>query len=359
MASESKRTKTTFVYNGQVEVPKDVISVEFDPSVTEVPCSAFYGCTALRHLVLNEGLRIIREYAFEGCKYLERLELPASMVEIGRGAFRYCHDLREMLLNEGLETIGWGAFEYCKSLESIKLPSTIIEIRGEAFSGCSALSYVLLNNGLQKIGKEAFLGCESLKSIEVPSTVIEIGSEAFMCCRSLTELLLNEGLQMIGEDAFHQCESLQYAKFPSISMRLGSIACDRGRSDISHEIDDNLDIEVVDGEFLIDCHPLRGWRSWNSFRESLNRILRLMTYYELKEATTIFELALWKSKVSEGSNIGDANRCACRIEVPGPVKDTFMQYFPHIRLNNSDFSDSDSDADADADSSSAASSSSS
>jgi len=56
-------------------------------------------------------------------------------------------------------------------------------------------------------------------------------------------------------------------------------------------------------------------------KEKLGMIVRLIRYYEIKEATTSFELALWKSKISQAE--GDfAGRGVCRVEVPGPVKDT-------------------------------------
>ena len=45
----------------------------------------------------------------------------------------------------------------------------------------------------------------------------------------------------------------------------------------------------------------------------------------MKEATTLFELALWKEKINQAEGI-PINRNACRIEVPGPVKDTILLY---------------------------------
>ena len=60
-------------------------------------------------------------------------------------------------------------------------------------------------------------------------------------------------------------------------------------------------------------------------KEKLDKIVQVITYYEIKEATTMFELALWKSKINQAE--GDsADRGACRVEVPGPVKDTILQY---------------------------------
>ncbi len=51
----------------------------------------------------------------------------------------------------------------------------------------------------------------------------------------------------------------------------------------------------------------------------------------MKEATTLFELALWKSKIGHQST-NDYDRSACRVEVPGPVKDLILKYAYTIPL---------------------------
>ena len=70
--------------------------------------------------------------------------------------------------------------------------------------------------------------------------------------------------------------------------------------------------------------------NWNDVRRDLGKITRLVSYYELKDATAIFELALWKSKLDQADAARRTNRAAYRIDVPGPVKDTMLQYLDHI-----------------------------
>ena len=48
------------------------------------------------------------------------------------------------------------------------------------------------------------------------------------------------------------------------------------------------------------------------------------SYKTLKEATTMFELALWKANIDQADDTAD--REACRVEVPGPVKDTLFGF---------------------------------
>ena len=49
--------------------------------------------------------------------------------------FKGCTQLREVILNEGLRKIGKGAFADCTLLERIKFPSTVVNIDENAFSG--------------------------------------------------------------------------------------------------------------------------------------------------------------------------------------------------------------------------------
>ena len=73
---------------------------------------------------------------------------------------------------------------------------------------------------------------------------------------------------------------------------------------------------------------LTSFHNWNEAKRDLGRITRLVSYYELKEATSIFELALWKFSLdqADATNTNATNRADYRIDVPGPVKDTMLQY---------------------------------
>jgi hypothetical protein len=45
----------------------------------------------------------------------------------------------------------------------------------------------------------------------------------------------------------------------------------------------------------------------------------------MKEATTIYELALWKGYLNQAKS-EVTNRYDYRVEVPGPVKDSILEY---------------------------------
>ena len=80
--------------------------------------------------------------------------------------------------------------------------------------------------------------------------------------------------------------------------------------------------------WLVFKHLPEGFNNIDSIRSEISAYPYLTyshyCYKDLKEATTLFELALWKAKIDEVDDPID--REACRIEVPGPVKDTLFSY---------------------------------
>jgi len=93
--NKKKRSRIEFEYTGHETVPKDVTHVRFHSNVREVPGYeyddndelidheyAFLGCTELKEVVLNEGLRKIGKHAFRDCTSLKRIEFPSSLTEI-------------------------------------------------------------------------------------------------------------------------------------------------------------------------------------------------------------------------------------------------------------------------------------
>ena len=190
---------------------------------------------------------------------------------------------------------------------------------------------VVFNDGLQKIGKRAFYYCTLLPSITIPSTVTEISDNAFQDCSNLRNVALNEGLQKIGMYAFYYCPSLERFTFPALSTRLDNLIQSGHWEEIEVKVNEVRGVvERSGGElFVLSTQSLReGGNNWIRVRESLNRISRLISYYELKGGTSIFELALWKFKLDQQvvDKTNPSIRKKCRMDVPGPVKNVILQY---------------------------------
>ena len=308
-----KKRDIMFEYTGdKCSVPKDITSVQF-----------------------KEGLQNIGDNAFDGCKSLESIKLPSTLVEIGFSAFYGCRNLKEVTFNEGLRIIGFNAFVNCTSLQSILLPSTVTEIGDFAFHGCSNLTKVILNEGLKKIEDGAFSVCSSLKSIKLPSTVTEIGDSPFDSCSNLTEVklfscsnlteVIFDNLQSnLTQFIFNNCVALERILFPTISYRLGNIIQTSHWEDLEDKVNEVRGVVQWESNQLFVSRATL--HNWNETKRDLGRITQLVSYYERKEATSTFELALWKSKLDQVDATNTTNRAAYRIDVPGPVRATILQY---------------------------------
>ena len=320
-----------FEYTGKgCSVPKNVTIVRFHPSVIEVEKEAFYYCKQLREVLFNDGLQKIGRSAFWRCTSLSSIKLPSTVTEIERGAFESCDNLTEVVLNEGLLKIEGAAFYNCKSLSSVILPSTVTEIDEWAFYDCDNFREVVFHEGLEKIGVLAFHSCTSLSTIVLPSTITEIDNKAFNRCSNLREVVFHAIPQEIGQCAFINCTSLERFTFPTISSRLDTLIQTGHWKVIENEVNEVRGVvERSGGELFVSAQTMGGGRNWNTARRDLGKIVRLISNYELKEGTSIFELALWKFKLDQVDKANPIPRKKCRMDVPGPVKDIIMQYLPY------------------------------
>ena len=298
-------------------------SITLPSTVTEMGYYAFSNCTNLREVIFNDGLKKIGREAFNNCTSLENIALPSTVTEIGDHAFNSCHNLREVTLNDGLQKIGAGALCDCTSLKSIAIPSTVTDIDAYAFDDCINLREVITSDGLRKIGECAFSECSSLESIKLPSTVTDIGNEAFCGCSNLREVELN-GVPQNLKEAFHNCGALERFLFPTTSCRLENIIQTSHWEDLEDKLNEVRGVVQWESDELFVSRPTH--HNWGDTKRDLGRISRLVSYYELKDATTTFELAMWKSKLDQADATNSTNRAAYRIDVPGPVKDTILQY---------------------------------
>ena len=336
----SKDMEREYLYTGRGSVPtgmnSGVARIRFHGDVISgAGDREFLLCLSLRVVVFNEGLETINEASFNQTS-LEHIICPSTLIEIDNLAFCGCKNLSELVLNEGLQRIGKQAFNNCISLESISIPSTVTYINDMVFSGCCRLRELVFNNGLQNIGFSAFSSCASLESIQLPSSLTKIGRSSFSNCSNLRSVTMSEGIQRMERSAFKECPLLNYIKFPSLSARVDYIIR-AGHTDIEMKLDINQGgLERREGEIVLPTARMNSSYGstyssenqateevWGRIRTSIDRMVAMITYYELKEVTTILELALWKCMIGQAQS---KNRSACRIEVPGPVKDTILQY---------------------------------
>jgi len=304
---ETATADEVYTYMGIGEVPKDVVSVQIHHSITKIPDGTFEECRELKSVVLNEGLKEISSWAFSHCSELQSISFPSTLNDIGKYAFNQCINLREVVFNKGLKAIRKKSFNCCFLLESIVFPSTLLFVGKYSFAYCR-MKVIILNERIQIIDDNAFSYCNALREV----------------------VLLDEGVYNMGTSVFSHCPSLENFKLPSLSTRLESIIeVSNQRETIESKINAIQGIEKRDSELLIPARGVGNGANWKVVREILDNIISVLDYHEVKEATTSIELAFWKAEIqskAEEINHNEIDRRGCCIDVPGPVKDTILEY---------------------------------
>lgn len=223
----------------------DLESVTIPASIREC-VMAFEQVSALTNVTIAEGVEVIDSWAFHDTDMTE-ITIPGSVKLIDTDAFWECTGLESVTLNDGLETIGGRAFGSCKSLESIAIPSSVTSIGSSAFSDCLCLEFASLPDKLTEIAGGLFSGCSSLKAIEIPENVTRVGHWAFRDCKSLTSVSLPDGLRDVFDEAFSGCKALERVELPSSVTNIGEktfYECTWLRSVTIHSNVTNIDDEA-------------------------------------------------------------------------------------------------------------------
>ena len=229
-----------------------------------VPEWAFAGVPRLRHVSVETGIRLIGAEAWQNCRQLRIVKLPATVVGISDNAFRDCKLLNSVLA-PGCRDFGYKAFAECCSLQWVYASDGIANVfNSEAkfgqylFQGCINLAEVTLSElpssrgsaqqvrtselapgclsstgiyalALTKhfvaIGAHVCDSCRLLKSVDLCSAnVEEIPEFAFVHCASLREVLLPTTLHTIRVKAFMNCAALVELAIPPSLRYIGSRA---------------------------------------------------------------------------------------------------------------------------------------
>ena len=192
-------------------------SVKFEQGsqMQKIGTRAFDDCRSLTRIDLPAKLTTIGRYAFGGCESLVQIDFPDTLTAINEGAFQNCTMLSSVIIPCNITKLENDAFDGCTSLSYVKIESVKIEESGGAFSGCNSLETVVLPEGMKKIPKYLLSSMPFLKSITIPSTVEEIEQYAFSNCPRLTSVkFTGTKLRKIGKYAFSRCETLPSVIIP-------------------------------------------------------------------------------------------------------------------------------------------------
>lgn len=158
--------------------------------------SAFYACSSLSSVVLNDTLVSIGSYAFTDTK-LKHIDIPESVKHIGNNAFRST-PLQQITIR--VSTVSTGCFRDCTKLKIVRLIG-VNTIGKHAFSHSGVRAVLGLEN-VREIGNHAF-AYSRLRRVVVRGVV---ATDAFLECTALRSADVNGST--LHKRAFCDCTAL-------------------------------------------------------------------------------------------------------------------------------------------------------
>lgn len=214
-------TQKLFVNDEQVK------SLVIPAGTPEIRPYAFYNCTTLESVELDEELLSIGTQAFFDCTGIKELTIPCNVAEIGNRAFSntdFYNKLTALTFVDGTspieiagdafrapQSLVWGRPMECMNLATGSLLNlTIGNVAGEIpdamFKGAYFLNTLTLGSSLTAIGNEAFRKCR-LSEVVLPPSVETIGDYAFAGNTNLALITMGHKVASIGDNAFNGCKA--------------------------------------------------------------------------------------------------------------------------------------------------------
>ncbi|MBQ7540720.1 MAG: leucine-rich repeat protein [Clostridia bacterium] len=158
---------------------KDCVSITkftIPDNITTIGTGAFSGCSGITSVTINKKLTAISGSAFAGCSGLKEYKVPdGASFTVAKGvlfnkegtrliAYPAGSEATEYKVGEKVTTIGENAFDNCKNLKKLTIPATVKKIVEPAVRNCDGLTiYVEEGSEAQKYFQEHTSGFSSLK----------------------------------------------------------------------------------------------------------------------------------------------------------------------------------------------------
>ncbi|MBQ7761552.1 MAG: leucine-rich repeat domain-containing protein [Clostridia bacterium] len=164
----------------------------------EIRSRAFYGCTSLNQITLNQ-VREIGNYAFSNCGFTQ-LNIDGDVQYINSFSFSNCSSLTSVSIGPNAISIGVGVFSSCPSLTQFSVDSANESFfaKGNCLVDCSngyivsacKESVISQDERITGISSYAFYGCNTITSVNIPKNITFIGPYAFGECPELSHIYL-------------------------------------------------------------------------------------------------------------------------------------------------------------------------
>ena len=111
------------------------------------------------HIIVEEGVTSIGEYAFADLVDLQSVQMPDSLAEIHGGAFARENDMRVVCIPDGVKVISWDTFYQNFMMEEIHIPAGVFKIQTHAFHGCKGLKRMYFYGDAPRTAESSFAKC--------------------------------------------------------------------------------------------------------------------------------------------------------------------------------------------------------
>ena len=219
-------SSTSSPTNATYYIPSSLKSVTVTGG--EILYGAFYNCSGLTSVTIDNDVASIQESSFFGCSSLQSISIPFVGRQkqadygnrftfgyiFGRSSYDGSTATKQKILNS-LNISDTEIIYYIpSSLKSVTVTGDIIYY---AFYNCFMLTSVTIGNNVTSIGGQAFEGCTGLTSVSIPDSVTTIGWGAFRNCSRLSRVTIGNGVTSILRAAFYGCTGLTSVTFQNPS----------------------------------------------------------------------------------------------------------------------------------------------
>lgn len=121
-----------------------VKSIEIASGVTHIGSQSFQYCESAKSAYIPDSVKSFGDAAFYRCVKLKEVRMPAKLKDdvLPVSLFDHCTALKHIVVPDGVEVIKNAAFNCCDSLEWVFIPASVEEIEDSAFNHCVSLTDV-------------------------------------------------------------------------------------------------------------------------------------------------------------------------------------------------------------------------
>ena len=278
---------------------KKLVNAEL-PGILDIHPSTFSGCSALKEVYIPV-VRIIFEHGFDGCTNLR--SSFGELTPIGKLGW----------FETDASAILEYAFRGCKSIEKLSCPKLIVA-REASFSGCTGITELSLPVAT-RIETEAFGECSSLQKLSLPATE-SIEMFAFVDCSGLTELALPK-IKSIESYAFLGCPNIRKVSFGkghteaqmiTLSETIFGSTQTRAAGEANASFPENLELEL--GENVL---PKPVGNSWNGYTWKSVTVAPAET--GIKKIPVANALKVYPNPAKENATVSFELANACDVQI--------------------------------------------